>query len=103
MVSVAKLSYHRIRRIGVLKKLASSLSTASGAPWTMRSGKDIGKVEKLVGYPSPLLRLQQLIGSELTHLPSQVQRLLSSQHPIVKRARFEIFKYIKVKVLVGVV
>ena len=44
-------------------------------------------VEKLVGYPTPLLSLRHLVGSEFTQLSTHVRCLISSQHPIVKQSK----------------
>lgn len=44
-------------------------------------------VERLVGYPTPLLSLRHLVGSEFSQLSIHVRRLMSSQHPIVKQSK----------------
>ena len=51
------------------------------------SKKQQTSVERLVGYPTPLLSLRHLVGSELTQLSIHVRRLMSSQHPIIKQSK----------------
>lgn len=49
------------------------------------------RLERLIGYPTPLLSLRHLLGNELSHLSGQARRLLASRHPIVERSRLEYF------------
>ncbi|XP_003384094.1 PREDICTED: decaprenyl-diphosphate synthase subunit 2-like [Amphimedon queenslandica] len=44
-------------------------------------------LERLIGYPTPLLSLRHLLGNELSHLSGHARRLLASQHPIVERSK----------------
>ena len=69
------------------RSLVSTVGTGIPDPLSMRSKKQLRSVERLVGYPTPLLSLRHLIGSELTQLSVQVRRLLASEHPIVNHSR----------------
>lgn len=70
------------------RSLVSTVGTGIPDPLSMRSKKQLRSVERLVGYPTPLLSLRHLIGSELTQLSVQVRRLLASEHPIVNHSRY---------------
>ena len=69
------------------RSLVSTVGTGIPDPLSMRSKKQLRSVERLVGYPTPLLSLRHLIGSELTQISVQVRRLLASEHPIVNHSR----------------
>ena len=45
------------------------------------------QAERLVGYPTAILGLKDLLGDELAYMASLFKRLLGSKHPVVNTAR----------------
>ena len=73
-----------------LTRCEGSLSSSHPGFEPRGAGHQISSVEKLVGYPTPLLSLRHLVGSDFNHLSEQIRRLLSSKHPVVKHARYKL-------------
>ena len=66
------------------------LSRAHRARWRRISSfsQHLLDAERLVGYPTSLLRLKHVLGDELAVLASHLKRLIGSRHPVVKTARW---------------